>query len=202
VAPAIAARRRTPTKRLAGTDGNQARLRRLVVRRQTPEDPIPQPDLNNPPEPAPKPWIPLGPDWKLDPSVSHPDAPHPWDKPGAGGGAGGSLEDVHKGWNKLFGPKPGLPPLAPVQAPPCSVLMQFADFNTYDNTRKFFHGPLDKEPWPQLTRDQFNQALADCKAKAAPPTQQPPQQQKPSLPPAQPVPDPMLPPLPKGQAYA
>jgi len=204
VAPGMAARRRAPLKRLAGAAGNQAALRRFpLLQRQSADDPAQKPDPNQELKPEPKPLIPLGSDWKLDPSGSHPGAPTPYDKPGPGaGGAGGSLEDVHKGWNKLFGPKPGLTPLAPAQAPPCSVTLQYPDFKSYETTRKLFHGPLDKEPWPQLTEDQFNKARADCKPQAAPPLQAQPVKPSLPIPPAGPKGD--FPPstLPKGQAYA
>jgi hypothetical protein len=172
------------------------------VQRQGPDDPIPTPDINNPPEPKPKPWIPLGKDWSFDPSVSHPDAPHPWDKPGAGGGAGGSLEDLHGGLNKVFGPKPKLPPLAAAVGPPCEALLRVRTYANYQAQRALNHSGFDKEPWPQLTEDQFNAMLADCKPTRAP-TAEPPE--KPSLPapePSQKGDFPTSPALPPGQAYA
>jgi hypothetical protein len=68
--------------------------------------------------------IPIGSDWKFDPSASHAGAPTPFDKPGAGSGPTGvSLEDINKGRNILFGGK-GAPPALNLNSkiPPCSAL--------------------------------------------------------------------------------
>lgn len=165
VAPAIAARRRAPLKRLAGGDGNQARLRRLTLQRQSPEDQIPNPDLEHLPDPPPKPWFQIG-DWKFDPFVSHPDAPHKWDPPGPGGaGTGGSLEDVHKGISK---PKPVKAQPHPTEAPPCQMLQSVGDFKSYEFMRAHSLGPSEKTTWPALTEAEFKRLLAWCKSQPAP----------------------------------
>ena len=156
--------------------GNQAALRRVPLRlqRQTTDDPTQK-------APDPKPLIPLGKDWKFDPSGSHPDAPKPWDKPGGDSdGTGGSLEDIHKGWVTLFGPKAGPPALNKnFQTPPCGALQSATSttaqpknnsFANYDTDRKVFHSPLTKDPWPPLTPEQYQTAVYDCKASAPKPT--------------------------------
>ncbi|HEY1880525.1 MAG TPA: hypothetical protein VGG68_11400 [Caulobacteraceae bacterium] len=200
VAPAIAARRRTPVKRLAGADGNQARLRRLVLQRQSTDDPAQRPDPNQEIKPTPKPWFPLGSDWKFDPTASHPDAPAPWDKPGSTGGPGGSLEDLHGGLVDVFGKKKG-PGAITGPMPPCSALHapdwtaqapKYRTWQDYDNQRKLWHLPPAKDVWPQLSPEDYNAAVETCKQQEA---KQPP----PSTQPTPPLPTlPMPPPSPKG----
>ena len=211
VAPGMAAQRRAPLKRLAGAAGNQAALRRFpLLQRQTPDDPAQKPDPNQEVKPDPKPLIPLGSDWKLDPSGSHPGAPTPWDKPGpGGGGAGGSLEDIHKGAVSLFGPKasPGMN----FTPPPCTSLLttdstpkapKYRTFQDWDQFRKLWHSaPPAKDIWQPLTPEQYNAAVEDCKAKN-PPAADPAQPLNLPKLPKQPLPDPPVNPLKPGQAYA
>ena len=145
------------------------------------------------PKPTPPPLLPLGKDWFFDPSASHPGAPKPWDKPGGDpGGAGGSLEDLNKGYHTLFDKK--APPAlnTDFKMPPCSVLeaadstsavKKYLKFQTYDTMRKLYHSPLTKDPWPQLTAEQYQAACEACKSQAAPkpaaPTPPPPKQAAP-----------------------
>ncbi len=202
---AAAVQRRTKARSVPGAVGNQAALRRFtLLQRQTPG---PNQDQ---PKPDPKPLIPIGPDWKFDPSVSHADAPTPWDKPGGGSGPTGvSLEDINKGRSILFGGSKGPPPLnLSFKMPPCSALetadstpsaRKYKSFETYDTERKVFHSPLDKDPRPQLTREQYQAAVNACKdqaPKAQTPTPMPP------MPPKPPMQDAVPSALPPGQAYA
>jgi hypothetical protein len=196
----IAPPRRIVRQRDASAVGNQAALQRFrLLQRQTSDDDQKKPD--------PKPVLPIGPDWKLDPSVSHSDAPTPWDKPGGGSGPTGiSLEDINKGRSILFGGKGGPPTLNKnFQMPPCSVLetadstpaaRKYKTFQQYDTERKVFHSQLSKDPWPPLIPEQYQAAIDDCKAKAPqPPAPMP----MPAPPPKGDFPQSTLPP---GQAYA
>ncbi|HLY57929.1 MAG TPA: hypothetical protein VKS60_20365 [Stellaceae bacterium] len=174
---AMALQRRAAARPFVGATGNQAILRRFpLLQRQPTTDEQPKP-------PDPKPMIPLGNDWKLDPSASHMDPPKPWDQPGAGSGgpSGVSLEDINKGRSILFGRKGGPPPLnMNFRMPSCSALEtadstptapKYKSFQTYDTERKVFHSALSKDPWPQLTPEQYQAAIDDCKAKAPKPMQ-------------------------------
>jgi hypothetical protein len=169
----VALQRRAAARRDAGAVGNQAALQRFrLLQRQTADDDQKKPD--------PKPLLPIGPDWKFDPSVSQSDAPTPWDKPGGGSGPTGvSLEDINKGRSILFGGK-GAPPTLnkDFQMPPCSLLetpdstpaaRKYKTFEQYDTERKVFHSPLSKDPWPPLTPQQYQAAINDCKAQAPQP---------------------------------
>jgi len=178
--------------------GNQAALRRFTLLQRQTNDQDPKPD--------PKPLIPLGKDWKFDPSGSHPGAPTPWDQPGgSSGGAGGSLEDINKGYHTLFDKKDPPALNKNFQMPPCSALeaadstsatTKYKSFQTYDTERKLYHSPLTKDPWPQLTPEQYQAAIEACKAQAPKPL---PKLPMPPKPPLQDAPGSTLPP---GQAYA
>lgn len=186
--------------RLVGGAGNQAVLRQMPLLQR-------QPTTDEQPKPDPKPLIPMGSDWKFDPSLSHADTPKPWDQPGAGSGPKGvSLEDINKGRSVLFGGKGAPPPLnMNFQMPACSALEtadstpaapRYKSFQTYDTERKVFHSPLSKDPWPQLTAEQYQAVIDDCKAKAPKPMQPLPVPPKPQ---PNDAPGSVLPP---GQAYA
>ena len=165
---AVAVKRRAVLERTAG---NQATLRRYALVQRDTTDADPKPD--------PKPLIPLGKDWKLDPSGSHPGAPKPWDQPGAAGSsaAGGSLEDINKGYHALFDKKPPAGLNKDFKMPPCSVLesadstsatKKYKSFQSYDTMRRLYHSPLTKDPWPPLTPEQYRLAIDACSAQAPP----------------------------------
>ena len=150
-----------------------------ALRRQTPDDQ---------PKKDPKPLIPLPGVGKFDvvPFVPIPtpggSGPTPYDAPGKSpdpSGKGPSLEDLHGAGVSLFGNKPlqlGLN--KNFQMPDCSKLEtadstkaapKYKTFEQYDLDRKLYHSPLTKDPWPPLTREQYQAAIDACpKAQAQP----------------------------------
>ena len=142
-----------------------------ALRRQSPDDENKQP--------APKPLIPLPGIDKFDvaPFLPFPggSAPTPFDKPGTvtdPSGKGPSIEDLHGGYQTLFGKKPlnlGLNTNA--QMPPCSALEttystkaapRYWTFEQYDLSRKLYHSPLTQDPWPQVTPEQYKSTIDAC----------------------------------------
>jgi hypothetical protein len=136
------------------------------------------PDEENKP-PAPKPLMPLPGVDKFDvaPFLPFPggSAPTPFDKPGTvtdPSGKGPSIEDLRGGYQDLFGKKPlnlGLNTNA--QMPPCSALEttystkaapRYWTFEQYDLSRKLYHSPLTKDPWPQVTPEQYKSTIDAC----------------------------------------
>ena len=142
-----------------------------ALRRQTPED------ENKPP--APKPLLPLPIVDKFDPLPFLPtpggSPPSPYD-PGSKvtdpSGKGPSLEDLHGGYQTLFGKKPlNLGINLNAKMPDCSRLEavdstkavpKYMRFDQYDLQRKLYHSPLSNDPWPQVTPEQYKVTIDAC----------------------------------------
>jgi len=155
-----------------------------ALRRQTPDDQ---------PKKDPKPLIPLPVVDKLDvvPFVPVPTpggtGPTPYDAPGKSpdpSGKGPSLEDLHGAGASLLGKQPlqlGLN--KNFQIPGCSRLEspdstkaapKYRTFEQYDLDRKLYHSPLTKDPWPPLTREEYQAAIDACPKAAQAPKQEVP----------------------------
>jgi hypothetical protein len=176
-----------------------------VVRRQTPDDE---------PKKDPKPLVRWG-DYvpSIAPYVPFPggSGPSPYDAPGKitdPPGKGPSSEDLNKGLHSIFDkkePKLGLNNNA--KFPDCSKLelsgstaaaRKYWTFEQYDLQRKMSHSRLSDDPWPPMTRDEYNAAIASCPKGYGPVNDEP---AHPAAPRPDPAPD--VPPLlPPGQAYA
>jgi hypothetical protein len=156
-----------------------------MIRRQTPDDE---------PKKDPKPLAQVG-DYTLSflPFLPLPSAtpggggPSPYDPPGKVTDPPGktlSTEDANKAFHMLTDkdkPKLGLNTNA--KLPDCSRLeavdstkaaRKYWRFEQYDLQRKMLHSPLSGDPWPALSREQYNAAIQACPkgdgpAKADPP---------------------------------
>jgi hypothetical protein len=176
-----------------------------VVRRQTPDDD---------PKKDPKPLVRWG-DYvpSIAPYVPFPGAsgPSPYDAPSKitdPPGKGPSSEDLNKGLHSIFDakePKLGLNNNAKLSD--CSKLelsgstaaaRKYWTFEQYDLQRKMSHSRLSDDPWPPMTRDEYNAAIASCPKGYGPVNDEP---AHPAAPRPDPAPD-MPPLLPPGQAYA
>lgn len=140
-----------------------------ALRRQTPDD-EPKKTLE-PLLPIPgfdkfdiKPYVPL-------PGGS---APTPYDPPSKVPdilGGGPSMGDLNAGWHTLFDKNAIQLGANAGKMPSCSALetgdstrenRRYHSFGQYEQDRRIWHGPMSKDPWPQLSEAEYKSFIDAC----------------------------------------